>query len=66
MRRKICTVLYKLGLRRAAHYVSPSIYYMLMGKEAAKYFMQAFPDSLNEPNALQHLAKLNQIEEGQE
>lgn len=63
MRRKICTILYKLGLRRAAHTVSPSIYFQLVAKECAKYFMQGYIDGIKESNVMRTLAKTPQEKE---
>lgn len=42
MRRKLCTILYKLGLRNLAYHVSPSVYFMLVAKNFAKDFMRGF------------------------
>ena len=64
MRRKLCTILYKLGLRRAAHCVSPSIYFQLVAKECAKYFMQGYEEGIKESKAMQALAKATQEKEG--
>jgi hypothetical protein len=64
MRRKICTILYKLGLRRAAHAVSPSIYFQLIAKESAKYFMQGMEKGIKEGKAMQTLEKAAQEKEG--
>lgn len=60
MRRKLCTILYKLGLRGAAHYVSPSIYFQLVTKDVAKYFMQGLEEGIKEHKAMQSIAKATQ------
>ena len=60
MRRKICTILYKLGLRRVAYHVSPGICCMLMAKECGKYFIQGYVNGIKESKAMQTLAKAAQ------
>lgn len=66
MRRKICTILYKLGLRKLAHDVSPSIYFQLIAKESAKYFMQGMEKEIKEGKVMQTLAKADQENGGKE
>ena len=53
MRRKICTILYRLGLHRAAYYVSPSICCALAAEKIAKCFLQGYIEGVKESTIMQ-------------
>ena len=60
MRRMICTILYKLGFRKAAYYVSPSIYTWLLGKDFAENFTKALEATKARCETLKE--KINELE----